>query len=65
MYRNIMLAAIALCALGATACSTYSAAVPSVEGKAYIKGAGLFGQTMYHCDAAGGKPVCKELEEQE
>ncbi|EYF03893.1 hypothetical protein [Chondromyces apiculatus] len=65
MTKNIMLAACALVALGTTACSTYSTAVTSVQGKAFVKGSGIFDQTMFLCDATSGKPVCKELEEQE
>lgn len=64
MSRKIMLAAFALIALGATGCSSYSAAVPSVQGKAYVIGSHFLGQSMYSCDATSGKPVCTELQEQ-
>jgi hypothetical protein len=47
-----------------TGCASYVAAVPSNQGKAYVVVAGLFSQKMYHCDATGGKPVCKEQTEQ-
>jgi uncharacterized membrane protein YgdD (TMEM256/DUF423 family) len=65
MYRKMMLAALALIALGATACSSYSAAVPSVQGKAYVVGSHFFSQSMYQCDATSGKPVCTEQKEQD
>jgi len=51
-------------AIGSFACSRYSTAVVSTGGKAYVTGAGFLNQNMYLCDASGGKPVCKQLEEQ-
>lgn len=58
----LMLALVAL-ALG-SGCSTYSTAVVSQQGKAYVIVSGMFGQTMYNCDASSGKPICTELKEE-
>ena len=55
-------AAALLCV--ATGCSTYSAAVPSVNGKSYVAASKFLDQSMYHCEASEGKkPVCTELKE--
>jgi hypothetical protein len=64
MNKKIRFAALALIALGATACSSYSATVPSMQGKAFVTGSHFFSTSMYHCDATSGKPVCTELTEQ-
>jgi len=63
MKQMTLLLALGALALG-SGCSTYSTAVVSQQGKAYVIVSGLFGQSMYHCDASSGKPVCTELKEE-
>jgi hypothetical protein len=58
--RKALLGCMALVALLASGCSTYSAAVPSVNGKSYVAATKFLDQMMYHCDANDGKPVCTE-----
>lgn len=51
-------------AFSATGCLARTAVV-STEKTAYVVKGSLFGSSMYHCKADGGKPVCQQVEESE
>ena len=62
MTKRATLALVAWCALTATGCGAGMANV-SNEKTAYAVRDGMFGTSMYYCDASSGKPVCKEVAE--
>jgi len=59
MRRTLKMALLASMALSLSNCVSYSLAVESVQGKAYIiKNDLMSGSALYNCDASGAEPTC-------
>jgi hypothetical protein len=63
MYRMYGLLLLTTLAMTASGCTTYSAAIKSHQGKAYLVKTQLSGSTLWNCDATSGEPVCYRVTE--
>jgi hypothetical protein len=63
MNRMCRLLSLATWAMSLSGCMTYTAAVKSHQGKAYLVHAKLSGSTLWNCDATSGEPVCYRVTE--